>query len=77
MLGYRKRKRPGKSTKGGRHMNHRNMNKKLLLIAAAFVGISDLWVLLTRDFRALTAEDDHVSEARWANEGGANSPSSV
>jgi hypothetical protein len=32
---------------------------------------------LTRDFRALTAEDDHASEARWANEGGANSPPSV
>ena len=63
------------STKGGR-----NMNKKLLLIAAAFAGIAgiaDLWVLLTRDFRALTAEDDHGSEARWANEGGANSPPGV
>ena len=75
MLGYRERERRGKSTKGGR-----NMSKKLLLIAAAFAGIAgiaDLWVLLTRDFRALTAEEDHASDARWANEGGANSPSSV
>jgi len=53
------------------------MNKKLLLIAAAFVGIPGLWVLLTRDSRAFTSEDDHASDARWANEGGANSPPSV
>jgi hypothetical protein len=53
------------------------MNKKLLLIAAAFTGISGLCIWLTRDFRDLTADDDHASDARWANEGGANSPPSV
>jgi hypothetical protein len=53
------------------------MNKKLLLIAAAFAGISGLWVLLTPESRDLTAEDDRDSDARWANEGGANSPAGV
>jgi hypothetical protein len=53
------------------------MNNKLLLIAAAFAGISGLWLLSTRELLDLTAEDDHASDARWANEGGANSPPSV
>jgi hypothetical protein len=53
------------------------MNKKLLLIAAAFVGISGLYVLLTRDSRDFTVTDDHESDARWANEGGANAPANV
>jgi hypothetical protein len=72
VLGYRKRKRPGKSSEGGL-----SMNKKLLLIAAAFTGISGLCIWLARDFRDLTADDDHASDARWANEGGANSPPGV
>ena len=53
------------------------MNKKLLLIAAAFIGIAGLCELLTRDFRDSEADDDHASDARWANEGGANSPPTV
>jgi len=54
------------------------MNKKLLLIAAAFAGISGLYVLFMGDSRELASEDDdHASEAQWANEGGANSPHSV
>ncbi|HLZ99935.1 MAG TPA: hypothetical protein VKP66_18500 [Steroidobacteraceae bacterium] len=53
------------------------MNKKLLLIAAALAGISGLCVLLTRQSRNSAADDDYASEARWANEGGANSPATV
>jgi hypothetical protein len=54
------------------------MNKKLLLIAAAFAGISGLYELLMGESREVASEgDDHASEAQWANEGGANSPASV
>jgi len=53
------------------------MNNKLLLIAAAFAGISGLWLLSTRELLDLMAEDDHVLDVRWANEGGVNSFSSV
>lgn len=53
------------------------MNRKLLLAAAAFVGIYGLYVLLTRNSRDSPADAEHDSDARWANEGGANAPSSV
>jgi hypothetical protein len=49
---------------------------RLFLIAAAFAGIS-VCVLLTCNSRELPAEDDHASDARWANEGGANPPPGV
>ena len=53
------------------------MNKKLLLIAAAFAGISGLYVLVMRDSPGLAVDYDHDSDARWANEGGANAPPTV
>jgi hypothetical protein len=49
---------------------------KLLLIAAAFAGISAC-VLLTCNSSERHAEDEHGSDARWANEGGANAPPGV
>jgi hypothetical protein len=54
------------------------MSKKLLLIAAAIAGISGVCVLMMRDARERSVEpNDHVSDAQWANEGGANAPASV
>jgi hypothetical protein len=40
------------------------MNNKLLLSAAAFAGFSGLCLPLTREFLALTAQDNHASGAQ-------------
>ena len=72
----------------GRSIHHANdaeatdgyprMSKKLLLIAAAIAGISGLCVLIMREARERSVKrNDHVSDAQWANEGGANAPASV
>jgi hypothetical protein len=54
------------------------MNKNLLWIAAAVAGISAAYVFVMRDEREKTLkQDDHASDAQWANEGGANAPASV
>jgi hypothetical protein len=42
------------------------------------VGISAAYVFLMRDEREKSlVQDDHASDAQWANEGGANAPASV
>jgi hypothetical protein len=53
------------------------MSRKLL-IAAAIAGISAACVVMMRIARHRPAgRDDHLSDARWANEGGANAPAGV